>query len=252
MNPLAFILLAGSLTLVALSAGCEKPQASGPAAHHDHEHAHDGESEDGGATFAEGRGLRLPEEVAAALGLRTAVAEPRALARSLDLVAQVFAEKPGLRAVASIPADRAAGLAPGQPAAIQFRDGPSAGAPAELVAISRAAEQATGQVELIFALPSHPPAGGPGDAVALRLSLAAGAPALAVPRSALLDAAAGTFVYVVNGEGYLRTPVTVGTAGADHVEILEGLSAGAVVVAAPVDQLWLSELRLTKGGGHSH
>ncbi len=35
-------------------------------------------------------------------------------------------------------------------------------------------------------------------------------------------------------------------------EILAGLRAGDRVVATPVEQLWLAELRLTKGGGHSH
>ncbi len=77
-------------------------------------------------------------------------------------------------------------------------------------------------------------------------------PVLAVPRSALLDAATGTFVYVVNGEHYLRTSVKTEARSADFVEITDGLYAGDVVVVAPVEQLWLAELRLTKGGGHSH
>jgi multidrug efflux pump subunit AcrA (membrane-fusion protein) len=75
---------------------------------------------------------------------------------------------------------------------------------------------------------------------------------LAVPRSALLDAATGTFVYVVNGDHYLRTPVKTEARSADFVEITDGLYAGDVVVVSPVEQLWLAELRLTKGGGHSH
>ena len=75
---------------------------------------------------------------------------------------------------------------------------------------------------------------------------------LTVPRSALLDSAAGLFVYVVNGEFYLRTPVKVGARSADFIEITDGLYAGDSVVATPVEQLWLAELRLTKGGGHSH
>ena len=86
----------------------------------------------------------------------------------------------------------------------------------------------------------------------MSLTLAADSAALTVPRSALLDAATGTFVYVVNGTSYLRTPVKIGASTADHVEITDGLYAGDTVVAAPVNQLWLSELRLTKGGGHSH
>jgi multidrug efflux pump subunit AcrA (membrane-fusion protein) len=71
-------------------------------------------------------------------------------------------------------------------------------------------------------------------------------------RSAVLDGATGTFVYVVNSGAYLRTPVKVGARSADFIEITDGLYAGDVVVVTPVDQLWLAELRLTKGGGHSH
>jgi len=46
--------------------------------------------------------------------------------------------------------------------------------------------------------------------------------------------------------------VKVGARSPDFVEINDGLYAGDVVVAAPAEQLWLAELRLTKGGGHSH
>jgi len=76
--------------------------------------------------------------------------------------------------------------------------------------------------------------------------------ALTVPRTALLDSAGGFFVYVVNGEFYLRTPVKTGASDASYFEITDGLYAGDIVVATPVEQLWLAELRLTKGGGHSH
>ena len=36
------------------------------------------------------------------------------------------------------------------------------------------------------------------------------------------------------------------------IEITDGLYAGDVVATGGVEQLWLTELRLTKGGGHSH
>jgi hypothetical protein len=50
----------------------------------------------------------------------------------------------------------------------------------------------------------------------------------------------------------LRTPVKVGARSAGFSEIADGLYAGDIVVVSSVDQLWLAELRLTKGGGHSH
>ena len=75
---------------------------------------------------------------------------------------------------------------------------------------------------------------------------------MTVPRAALLDTALGTFVYLINGEAFLRTPVTTGAMDDDIVEITDGVFEGDTVVTSPVSQLWLTELRLTKGGGHSH
>ena len=239
MTPSRLILLAGSLALTALVSGCGKHKDDhDEAAHSDH-----GESGKGAdATFKEGRGLQLPLEVVAALGVRTAEAEERSLARTLSLTAQVFSTGQNPRALALVFPAQAEGLKPGLKTTAR----------AELVEISRTAEKASGQIELIFALPSALPASALGDTLALTLTLAADSPALTVPRSALLDTATGTFVYVVNGTAYLRTPVKTGAADTDHVEITDGLYAGDTVVAAPVNQLWLSELRLTKGGGHSH
>ena len=64
--------------------------------------------------------------------------------------------------------------------------------------------------------------------------------------------ATGTFVYVLNGEYYLRTAVKTGVRSGEFIEISDGLYPGDVVVATAVEQLWLTELRVTKGGGHSH
>lgn len=233
-------LIIGSLSLASLFVGCGKKDADHDEASHS-EHGEEGGG-GGGATFKEGSGLQLAPEVVAALGVRTAEAEERSLPRIIDLTAQVFATGASPRAVALVSAAQAEGLKPG----LKTTRG------AELVAISRTAEKAAGQVELIFALPADLPAPEQGDTLALSLSLAADSAALTVPRSALLDAATGTFVYVVNGTSYLRTPVKIGAFTADHVEITDGLYAGDTVVTTPVNQLWLSELRLTKGGGHSH
>ncbi len=73
-----------------------------------------------------------------------------------------------------------------------------------------------------------------------------------VPKSALLRAADGTFVYTVNGNAYCRTAVKTGAEAEDVVEVTNGLFAGDSVVTKPVEKLWLIELRATKGGGHSH
>lgn len=243
-------LIIGSLAVSLLFAGCGKEKAHEEAKEHgEKESVSEGEGGGATTTFKEGSGLQFAPEVVAALGVRTAEAEERSLARNVSLMAQVFAGGSKPRAVALVSTAQAEGLKPGLKATVQP---PAYAGTAELITISRIAEKAAGQVELIFALPVAAPADDVGDTLNLSLTLAADSPALTVPRSALLDSATGTFVYVVNGTSYLRTPVKVGASNSEFIEIIEGLYAGDTVVTTPVNQLWLSELRLTKGGGHSH
>jgi multidrug efflux pump subunit AcrA (membrane-fusion protein) len=75
---------------------------------------------------------------------------------------------------------------------------------------------------------------------------------LAVPRSALVEGVEGVFVYVAGGNGFRLTPVETGPADGNRVSITAGLEAGDRVVINAVETLFLTELRLTKGGGHSH
>jgi hypothetical protein len=69
-----------------------------------------------------------------------------------------------------------------------------------------------------------------------------------VPRSALLKTAEGWFVYTVNEEFYLRTPVQVGAMTDDVAEVTEGLYAGDQIVTSPVETLWMAELQILRGG----
>lgn len=72
-----------------------------------------------------------------------------------------------------------------------------------------------------------------------------------VPSSAVLDTVQGKFVYIAKDGAYLRTSVKIGESSQNIVEITDGLQVGETVVVAPVEKLWLIELRLTKGGGHA-
>ena len=199
------------------------------------------EHEEGGAegvAFKEGRGLKFTPEIVKALELKLSEGEERSIAGELRLTAQVFRTVPEVLASVS--------LSPADAALLQKQTFTGA----KLVRVDRGGESANGRVDAVFAL-DRKPAPVVGDFVALVLNPAPRT-VLTVPRSALLDSAAGLFVYVVNGEFYLRTPVKVGARSADFIEITDGLYAGDSVVATPVEQLWLAELRLTKGGGHSH
>jgi multidrug efflux pump subunit AcrA (membrane-fusion protein) len=154
------------------------------------------------------------------------------------VLAQVFAVRPEILASASVSESAAKAL-----------ENAKAG-DARILRVDRAGLPATRLVDVIFKL-ERTPAPSVGEFVTIRLTSTA-ANKVAVPKTAILDSATGTFVYVVNGEFFLRTAVKVGIASGDFIEITDGLYAGDKVVASPVDQLWLAELRLTKGGGHSH
>jgi len=199
------------------------------------------EHEEGGAegvAFKEGRGLKFTPEIVKALELKVSEGEERPIAVEMRLTAQVFRTVPDVLASVSLsPADAA-----------QLQNQTVAGA--KLVRLDRGSESANGRVDAVFAF-ARTPAPAVGDFVSLVVNPVPRT-VLTVPRSALLDSAAGLFVYVVNGEFYLRTAVKVGARSADFIEITDGLYAGDSVVATPVEQLWLAELRLTKGGGHSH
>lgn len=188
------------------------------------------------ARFKEGQGLWLAERTRQALGLEMAEAEERALAPVYEATATVFDAGPPARASAFVP--------PAIAAALERHPPPGAG----ILAVRRDLVGALGQVELVVAVPGAPAVG---TTVALRLE-GPPRPNLTVPHSALLRTATGTFVYVVNGDHLLRTPVQLGSSDGAVLEILDGLYAGDVVATAAVEQLWLTELRLTKGGGHSH
>jgi hypothetical protein len=215
--------------------GCTKSAAPADHAGHDHSaHAHD--ERETPARFKAGSGLQLSPETTTALGLKTAEVEERAVRHSYELTASVFDAGPPARASALVPVAIADEVEKNPPVN------------ARLLAVHRHLVAAVAQAELIFALPDSP-------AVGSTLSLSLQGPPTtspAVPRSALLRTATGTFVYVVNGTMLLRTPVKTGATDGEFFEILDGLYAGDVVATAGVEQLWLTELRLTKGGGHSH
>lgn len=215
-----------------LLSGCGK---SGETAAAKSEHEEGGAE---GAAFKEGRGLKFTPEIIKALELKASEAEDRPIVGEVRLMAQVFKTAPDVLASVS--------LSPAEAALLQTQSFTGA----KLVRVDRGGESANGRADAVFAL-DRTPAHSVGDFVSLALNTAPRT-VLTIPRSALLDSATGLFVYVVNGEFYLRTAVKVGARSAEFIEITDGLYAGDSVVVTPVEQLWLIELRLTKGGGHSH
>ena len=223
--PLVAVLLLG-----AALAGCSERPTAGEHAHHSD---HNGDS---AVRFKAGRGLLLSADAAEALGVRTGELGEETLTPRYDVTATVFDPGPPARASAFVLPEAAENLTAEPAAGVR------------LLGIRRDVSTSLGQVEAILQLDR-------GAAVGVPLPLIlSGRPTsvAAAPRSALLRTAAGDFVYVVNGEHLLRTAVKTGIADDEYIEIRNGLYPGDVIVTAGVEQLWLTELRLTKGGGHSH
>ena len=72
--------------------------------------------------------------------------------------------------------------------------------------------------------------------------------AAAVPGDAVLRTVKGDFVFVVNGDWFLRTPVKLGASEAGFVEVKEGLYEGDKIVTHGARALWLAELQAVNGG----
>ena len=233
-------ILAGLAGVALAFTGCGKKDKGDNHSGHAHdEHAHE-ESAAAGilqTTFKEGVGITFPEETSKALGLTTVEAEEKTLPFTLSLTAQIFDAGPPALGSVSVSTKTAEAIASKNISG------------ARLVRVDRGAASVTGEADLILSLDSKQAVG---DFVSLTLTSENNEPAVVVPKSALLRTTEGTFVYVLNGKSFLRTAVKLGRTFPDQVEIADGLYAGDSVVSRPVEQLWLTELRFTKGGGHSH
>lgn len=78
---------------------------------------------------------------------------------------------------------------------------------------------------------------------------------IAIPADALLRTIKGDFVYVANGEWFLRTAVETGAVANGWIEITAGLYEGDQIVVRGVQPLWLAEVHAVNGGvgcAHGH
>ena len=88
----------------------------------------------------------------------------------------------------------------------------------------------------------------PGSQLKGTVEIPANGSVAAVPISALLKTAEGSFVYTVNGSFYVRSPVKTGVSNDQFVEITDGLYSGDEIVTTPVMSLWMAELQVLRGG----
>lgn len=198
-------------------------------------------------SFKEGKGLSLSEETRRFIGLEIAEVSERKLAGRVTTEVQVYqSASNSVHAIGLISCEQAKLLQPGQSAALATKDGKSGDG--KLIRVDEQIQSASGQVELIVEIPRMEKEYARGTFLTATFSAAKEENVTVIPRSALLRAAEGDFVYVVNGDHLTRTAVKIGADSGDFVEIMDGLYSGDKVAVKPVQTLWLTELRFVKGG----
>jgi multidrug efflux pump subunit AcrA (membrane-fusion protein) len=198
-------------------------------------------------SFKEGKGLSLPAETRRCIGLEMVEVTERKLVPEITTAIQVYqAKEDVLLVIGFVNADQASQLKTGQTATLTAKQTKSL--TGKLVRLDEQTKSATGQVEVLLEI------SGPGRDYPIGTFLTATftggkeATMVVIPRSALLRASEGDYVFVVNGEHLLRTPVKVGAERDEVVEITDGLYSGDKVASRAVQNLWLTELRFVKGG----
>ncbi len=242
--------------MIAFGIACGHRETESHVADDGHAHAQQAMP---GVSFAEGQGMILPEETRTLLGLTLAKAEVRRLPDYVPVMLQIFDGKhrrlPGLAGRAGSDAqgsgfiglDAAAKVRAGQK--VEFLTATNL-SPGVVLAAQRAVP--LGESEVVVNAANAAGVLKPGEFLSARICLPGEAAVVAVPRSALLRTSEGAFVYRLQGGAFVRLGVTAGSDADGWVEIARGVAAGDEVVTAPVQTLWLAELRATRGGGHSH
>ena len=207
-----------------------------------------------GAQFKKDQGLALTDSMKKAIALKVAEVEETKVAPSFTVALHVMAES-GIQRVSFSPtanvasgwltAEQAALVKPGMDVELTTDASGAARERGVVKGDEKAPYQTLGDFEVSVESAAPLPTGA---RVLATFHAPAGEAVTAIPRSALLKTAEGHFVYAVNGEFYVRTPVKVGAVSDDHAEITDGLYTGDQIVVSPVMALWLAELQVLRGG----
>lgn len=223
------------------------------------EEGHGHEESPSGASFKAGKGVIVADETKKILGIEVADVVEEEHPQVIQFDVQVFGEKHRfaheevnhsgceIHGSGLVPPDRAAPIEAKQPVTLVT----AANEKLEGFVVAVKKVVAYGESEVIVGVTSQAKLKD-GEFVKAIVRLPGKGVATVIPQEALIRTSQGTFVYVVNGNAYLRTAVQVGSEADGKLEITDGLFAGDQVVTKPVQTLWLIELRATKGGGHSH
>ncbi len=241
------------LLLSLLAAGCQPESAKQAHTSVDEPATHE--------LFNKSKGVHLPNEMRRELALATVEVTQRSVARHLHKAAQVYRAAQGATLAAAttwLSEAEAKQVRLGQTGTLsatgqspQGTHTPPGGERTFAGKLVRLVEQSFGAQDEVEALLEFGDPAGQFPVGASLVATFAGAtsdPTLAVPESAVIHGAAGTFVYAANGEHFARTPVKLGAVADGWAEVLDGLYEGDVIASQAADSLWLIELCALKGG----
>ena len=236
----AIRILAVSITMIVLFTGCKK---------HDVGAVHPGQSDDpksfSGATHKEGTGITLLPETKQRLGIDLTEVKDVKLPKEVVFTARVFATEGNNEFFGSgiLPAEKADFIREGT--AVQVG---SAGHKFEGSVAKVLQPISTKETEVVVRFAGNEKAHRAGSFVTVTANIPSDETVASIPREALIRGSGDSFVYVQNGEAYLRTVVQPGREVNGSVEIKDGLLEGDLVVTKGAMDLWLVELRAVKGG----
>jgi hypothetical protein len=203
-------------------------------------------------SFKEGRGVLLSEAARKALGVEVAPVEFGAIDQTTDRhSAQIYrtaGESPQGVAAASLwlPPSQAKPVSIGQIVEVLHNKTTKA---ARVASKRTGANNGSSLVEILLEIDDKEGTLRLGDFVTASFNAPGGTrQSTFVGSAAVVESVRGTFVYALNGESYLRTPVRLGARSGDRVEITDGLFEGDEVVARGAKDIWLVELQAVNGG----
>lgn len=223
------LLLITLLTAAAAMLSSCTDSAASPSAEH-------ATAPENGAQFKEGKGVALTALMMKSIGLQTAEVAEEKIASSFTVTLQAMQR--GIEVSGWLTGAQAARVQPGMEVELGSAKG-------SVLRIEKAPYVTLGDFEVTVQTSATSEAG---TAINATFRFPAGDAVTAIPKAALLTTAEGTFVYAKNDEFYLRTPVKIGAASGEHVEITDGLYTGDEIVTTPVMSLWLAELQILRGG----
>ena len=195
--------------------------------------------------FHEGKGVRFNEDIKQLLGVELVEVTEKPLAREFKKSAQVFEAVNGsARATFLVDASETNDIAAGKSAIVTANNLSVTGS---VLRVERIADALLGQGEAIVEFADAQNLVTIGTTVEVHITANAKS-VLAVPRTALLAAADGNYVYVANGKHLTRTKVKTGASFDGFIGVEDGLYPGDQVAATAVSSIWLVELSALKGG----